>query len=129
MNYEDMSDFEINTKVALIKYQGLIQLESEGDGVFVSRVDDKYDFVNIVHSNFNPCNNPSDAWLIIVENAISIQPVHYVAAGGYYKLSEIKYWTAWATNRQSVDSFTEDKNPLRAAMICFLKMKDAENER
>ena len=132
MNYEDMSDFEINKAVLLIQ-------DVDDDIESITCRNTKLKCINSVAivkfkgieepARFNPCNNPSDAWPIIVENAISIQPVHDVAAGGYYKLSEIKYWTAWATNRQSVDSFTEDKNPLRAAMICFLKMKDAENDR
>ena len=125
MNYEDMSDHEINMAVTCIENncQGWSVL-GDNSGFYHCGVDGNGYYEQAA---LDYCNNPSDAWPIIVENAISIQPVHDVAAGGYYKLSEIKYWTAWATNRQSVDSFTEDKNPLRAAMICFLKMKDAEN--
>ncbi|AUR83203.1 NinX [Vibrio phage 1.032.O._10N.261.54.F5] len=124
VKYEDMSDFEINTKVALIKYRGLIQLESEGDGVFVSRVDDKYDFVNIMHSNFDPCNNPSDAWPIIVENRICVTSPTLCSKSNFWHAS-------WNENGgkqlKGLIAFSA-KNPLRAAMICFLKLTDATHD-
>lgn len=112
MNYEDMSDFEVNKAVSDIVHLNLFQLDSNGNGVFVSRSTDKYDFVNIVHSNFDPCNNPSDAWPIIVENRITVSPYDDKTQG----------WSATF----DTSFFVDEDNPLRAAMICFLKMKDAE---
>ncbi|EIV2913297.1 DUF2591 family protein [Serratia marcescens] len=56
------------------------------------------------------CNNPADAWPIIMENKISI---NYWREG---KLEADKYGCHIA----------RDENPLRAAMIVFLMMKDAE---
>jgi hypothetical protein len=59
---------------------------------------------------FDPCNNPADAWPIIVANKISINH--------------------WRTGEWTADSFGGDyvfsDTPFRAAMICYLMMKDAE---
>ena len=61
-------------------------------------------------TRFNPCNNPADAWPIIVANKISIN--HWLSGE----------WTADSFGGDFVFSDT----PLRAAMITYLMMKDAE---
>ena len=68
---------------------------------------------------FDPCNNPSDAWSIIVENKITISPQD----NGFE-------WEASHGLDENLNSKFEewDKNPLRAAMICFLKMKENEEK-
>lgn len=54
-NYEDMSDFEINCQVAKANN-------------WTSK-----SFIHEIHSGeWNPCQNPSDAWPIIDENNITI---------------------------------------------------------
>lgn len=57
------------------------------------------------------CNNPSDAWPIIIENKICINA--YGSGDGWSSTTDTSF-------------FVDDDNPLRAAMICFLKMKDNE---
>ena len=75
--------------------------------------------LDIMLSDYDPCNNPADAWPIIVANKISIL------------IDEtVDYWSsALVHDFCDTDAFshgTSDNNPLRAAMIVFLMMKDAE---
>jgi hypothetical protein len=72
----------------------------------------------------NYCNNPSDAWPIIVENGICITSPTLCSKSNFWHAS-------W--NENGGDSLRgliafSDKNPLRAAMICFLKLKDATDD-
>ncbi|RJT47219.1 phage protein NinX family protein [Rahnella woolbedingensis] len=65
-------------------------------------------------SKYDPCNNPADAWPIIMANHIGIMPFKSGAA------------TAWPTSIGLLSNFhVKHENPLRAAMICYLMMKDA----
>ena len=61
---------------------------------------------------FDPCNNPEDAWPIITNNFISVIPS--------------AHRDIWFADGQGGET-TFDTNPLRAAMIVFLMMKDAKN--
>ncbi|MGW9903211.1 phage protein NinX family protein [Cronobacter sp. 153480017-3] len=58
------------------------------------------------------CNNPADAWPIIVENKISI------SNGGAER---------WTANDVGIDNLYKDKNPLRAAMIVFLMTQESQD--
>lgn len=64
------------------------------------------------------CNNPADAWPIITENKISIYAMSETDARGK--------WGAEAFYPSETYHFND--NPLRAAMIVFLMMKDGEND-
>lgn len=121
MDYSQLSDFEINKLVAyalgnadvgrpfdeisgtacrftVFKNSGL---NREGEIVMRPMTVTK-DF----------CNNPEDAWPIIADNHIGIAPYPSEAF-------------AWSSRHGMVsDLSTEDKNPLRAAMVVFLMMKD-----
>lgn len=133
MKYEEMSDFEINKLVVLA-------IDSDGDIESVTQRKSKLKCISnqaLVKIKgvdglepFNACNNPSDAWQIIVESGISVM----MTAGSCGDL-----WTCGVANfhdgswdfdnektGEYVDFETYDDNPLRAAMICFLKMKDAQ---
>lgn len=118
-NYNDWSNSEINHAVAravdglhnhkntaidcyvsggIVREQ--VRIWSDEDGEWYSK---------------NYCNNPSDAWPIIVENNIAVVPYRHTLP------------CAWPTAFGMTSKFTtEDKNPLRAAMIVFLMMKDAK---
>ncbi|MBN5380733.1 DUF2591 family protein, partial [Serratia marcescens] len=63
------------------------------------------------------CNNPAYAWPIIFENKISIISMY---SGG----------DSWQVDAGEDEEFVirNQTNPLRAAMIVFLMMKDVENE-
>ena len=104
MNHEEMSDFEINKRVA--EAVGM-ELSSDHSGAYVGVVRRSIGSrPNYGHVNY--CNNPSDAWPIIVENKIGIQHFN----NGMWQ-SHCKY-----------DSVCHNTNPLRAAMIVFLMMQE-----
>lgn len=103
--YTELSDFEINKKVAARYYQNKDFIEAYKD---VEKV--------FVDGNlYDPCKNPSDAMPIIIENKICL------TVGDSDDI-----WVA-DTTRSLESSFNE--NPLRAAMEVFLMIKDAENEK
>ncbi|MBT0394872.1 DUF2591 family protein [Morganella morganii subsp. morganii] len=124
--YRDKSDFEINCQV-------LATFEPDIEHMCLSN--DKKSFY---HCGFDGngfyettipdyCNNPADAMPIIIENKITV---------AYDKLYET--WCAhvgsvmgdgdWDYSIEPVINYCDD-NYYRAAMICFLMMKDAENEK
>lgn len=112
-NYEDMSDFEINKAVALI-----VGAKFNDDGEPVRFVEcDTGAYADFNEIEFDPCNNPSDAWPIIDENNITIindHPSMRLAvndAADYY-------------NGSSGIIASSDENGFRAAMIVFLKMNE-----
>lgn len=108
-DYSKMSDFEINKEVALS-----LGIEVVGwDGKIYGGLERNIDNVTSVIGVIDYCNNPSDAWPIILENNIWIQP-DMIGDG---------FWHCMDCND---DIHAKDKNPLRAAMIVYLMMKDEE---
>lgn len=99
-DYSKMSDLEINIMVSKSLYG---ELSNWHKGELNEGVVDY-------------CNNPSDAWPIIVENNIAIVPCRHAIP------------QAWPTKFGIASKFlVEDRNPLRAAMIVYLMMKESEN--
>ncbi|WP_272564691.1 phage protein NinX family protein [Providencia sp. PROV270] len=96
--YTGLSDFEINKKVA-----EKLRLNFK-DGVIVKNGEWFY---------FDPCNNPSDAMPIIIENGISMVRVNNT-------------WSARQFNNRCIE--INGDNYYRIAMETYLLMKDAENE-
>lgn len=120
--YSKLSDFEINKRVAMALNIDMHFFISESEDSFDSEVlpsemgpiwQTSADMVlKYSPSNgncFNPCNNPSDAWPIIVENRIRINPILY---------------TKWMAEDYLEDVSSCHENPLRAAMIVFLMMQE-----
>ena len=106
MNYEELSDFDINKLVA--KNLGLVS----------PSVPDGKKSVIWVH-NGNPmrgdkdvdyCNVPNDSWPIIMENKISIS----------FRDDKLQ---PTAKQYQTPENTVTGANPLRACMIVFLKLK------
>ena len=62
---------------------------------------------------FDPCNNPEDAWPIILQSKISI-----------FALDD----DDWGARGYNCIIRSINPNPLRAAMELFLKMKEIEND-
>lgn len=119
--YRDKSDFEINKAVA-DNYLPCDYRYNENDKIveligidlsceFGSCIDIEKEHV---YGKFDPCNNPADAMPIIIENGISMVRVN-------------NEWSARQFNNHCIE--VNDSNYYRAAMICFLMMKDAENEK
>lgn len=69
-DYSKMSDFEINKAVALSLGIEVV----EWNGKIFGCVERNIDNVTSVIGVIDYCNNPSDAWLVISENRISLRP-------------------------------------------------------
>lgn len=118
-DYSKMSDFEINKLVAIAT--GHKQLGSLG---WRGLKDGEFNEVMVRGplkiGGFDPCNNPADAWPIIVANNIDV-------------IQDNGQGCALATN-SAIQMFlgddvhiSQDENPLRAAMIVFLMMQESKN--
>ncbi len=107
MKYNDLTDYEIN-KLVTMKLFGFIESEySEVSGNFHKGDPKNKNYkVGVIHDY---CNNPSDAWPIILDNMIDIS---------FLKCEQN---TALSSNG---DDYVRDKNPLRAAMIIYLMKGD-----
>ncbi len=110
-NYSEMSDFEINKRVAKLRNKNYNSISRFRNSQSVC-VD--YNFsLKVV----NYCNNPSDAWPIIVSNGIDIR---------FENVNENE-WFCGASCKDDQDSYEpwfSDPNPLRAAMIVYLMMSE-----
>lgn len=104
MDYSKMSDKEINREVQKLTGMGCMS----GDGVLIV-ADGRW-------RRFDPCNNPADAWPIIVENKINIEWHEWKG----------EEWKSYALNNAMMKSCYDDK-PLRAAMTVFLMMQELAN--
>lgn len=112
-NYKEMSDFDINCKVALI-----VGATFNDDGAPVRFVEcDAGAYADFNEIEFDPCNNPADAWPIIDENNITIINDHPSVRLAVNNVSG--YYNGFSG---IIASF--DEKPLRAAMIVFLKMNE-----
>lgn len=121
-NYNEMSDFEIEVEVTKILFPFVLDdgytFCGSRDGFIYSREDRKEHKSSgnrLICTIKNYCNNPQDAWPIIIDNGIALFPRAI--------REDLKLWQASAP---LVGGF-RDENPLRAAMICFLKVKEVEN--
>ena len=107
MNYEKMSDLQINLLVA-----NAIGVDAaENSGVVFGAVKHEGENVVSVIGAVDYCNTPSDAWPIILENKITI-----FSPNGTHDDS---LWMA-----ELDESHMFSANPLRAAMIVFLMMQE-----
>ncbi|HIH9462892.1 TPA: phage protein NinX family protein [Klebsiella variicola subsp. variicola] len=114
-DYSKMSDLEINKRVA--ELIGGFCFYNDGTPYKLEENScPAYSGVDFDEIEFDPCNNPADAWPIIIENHIAVVPYQHTLP------------QAWPTSFGLVSKFTtEDRKPLRAAMITFLKMQESKN--
>ncbi len=125
-DYSKLSDFEINCKVAnalgMTKHFFFLDAEDEFDDDIEPSErgpiwQTREHFVNGYRPSngnpFTPCNNPSDAWPIIVDSGIGIR--------------KQKSNGLWVATQEGGSYPKYDDNPLRAAMIVYLMMKESEN--
>lgn len=116
-DYSKMSDFEINKLVAIAT--GHKQLGSLG---WRGLKDGEFNEVMVRGplkiGGFDPCNNPADAWPIIVQNGISVE---CITVNRHEKMWRALFKPAYVRHKQN------NKNPLRAAMIVFLMMRESKN--
>lgn len=126
-DYSKMSDFEICGYVSMHEHGfSWIEFDDEMSSHVKCGNEGSPGFAIVEVKDY--CNNPSDAWPIIVENSISI--VSYgVEFSAEYGWSAFYGGVCVNYNHEIVSNFEiecSDKNPLRAAMIVYLMMKDEE---
>ena len=115
-NWQEKRDIEINAAVtAIVKNCG--EWEFNGRNFSHCGIDGGGYFVQDI---IRYCENPSEAWQIIVENKISI-------------MNDGEDWEASIDfdgdlekhgTDETLSKYYEDKNPLRAAMIVFLMINE-----
>lgn len=128
-DYSKLSDFEINSAVHNAKLSEPYSLVFMGDDRIAwtkengdKIITDKVPYTkNGVHDY---CNNPADAWPIIVGNLISVEPDYE-----FIDPSEEQVFASGAWISEHYDGIGGliqhvEINPLRAAMIVFLMMQD-----
>lgn len=71
---------------------------------------------------FDPCNNPADAWPIIVENRISLMFDKSTEEG-----DDAQWCLASSPCDQYIVDYVSESKLLRAAMIVFLMMQEKIN--
>ncbi|WP_311746753.1 phage protein NinX family protein [Proteus penneri] len=102
--YTELSDFEINRRIA--------EMDTKNRYVYFEKEQTIFrKFNNGQTQKFNPCNYPTDAMPIIIENEISM----------------IKSSGGWMCCHGSVGN-VERESLYRGAMEVFLMIKEAENE-
>ncbi|HCZ8716791.1 TPA: DUF2591 family protein [Proteus mirabilis] len=108
-SYNKYTDLQINELVATrLKKKCLLTEES-----VLAYMDSGY-------RTFAPCNNPTDAMPIIIENKISLRSPTITDRWKAEFVDEYGNYVGYIR--------ALNKNPLRACMEVFLMMKDAENE-
>ncbi|HGH4643569.1 TPA: phage protein NinX family protein [Enterobacter roggenkampii] len=108
MDYSQLSDQEINVQVARIIHPEREVIESK------SRPPSACVIGHLPSKWLDYCNNPADAWPIIVENKIGLTPPMHD-----------ENWEAMTFDKFGYVNKNEyNANPLRAAMIVFLLMKE-----
>lgn len=123
-DYSKMSDTEIAQKVFFwlsndfCPNGGLAHINK--DGFFF------FDNGN-VKRKFDPCNNPADAWPIIVANLIEVSPDYDFTDESEQELHATGLWTAKHVEVDGKSYYQSHQNTLRAAMIVFLMMQEPKN--
>lgn len=123
-DYASMSDFEINSAVHNALLDKPYELTFHGGGKITWKDKERggvweTGIVGYTKNGLHDyCNNPADAWPIIVENGITL-----AFQDGNWWADNLAYWVDGV--EWSIGGII-DKNPLRAAMIVFLMMKEGE---
>ena len=127
MNYESMSDFEINKAVAETLGKNVSELDDSSPLGMTSKYHEQYPnttwvqdmerdgmFVNRPVTpwyQYSPCNEVEDAWPIIIENKITID------------MSGALHCFALNKTDGHVKYFSSPDQALRSAMTVFLMMQ------
>jgi len=112
MDYSQLSDFEINKRVADIVMNGTWRVRpshpdnATGGWLYGSNGIQTYDLPDY-------CNNPADAWPIIESNYIALHP--------------LKHKSVWIAVSDDQEHTFRDAKPMRAAMVIFLMSKESFN--
>lgn len=111
INYSELTDFEINKRVASRLYSQccLDFLEDEGKVLLLHG--------NFIKTEINFIKDWADAGPIIEKHKINLKFYHYS------KFWHADIWNHEETKNAQISPACRDKSPLRAAMILFLMIK------
>ncbi|HBT0444737.1 TPA: DUF2591 domain-containing protein [Klebsiella pneumoniae] len=125
-DYSKMSDFEINKMICDVFWHDLRKSPECENKSFPQNTSIVYMHNGYGGFSRDYCNNPADAWPIIVGNKLSL-------------INADDKWLC-VTEGDAIDGIAGDpvhmiysdggvehENPLRAAMIVFLKMQESKN--
>lgn len=122
MDYSKMSDLEININVAELLHPGKKFTAAysffQPEGPAVQWICGYAEYIKADY-----CNNPADAWPIIIDNKLSLNNYGETWEASFEHDEPVG---AFGTD-EVVTSGVEDKNPLRALMIAFLMKVEIEN--
>ncbi len=114
MNFDDMSDFEVNKELALLVNN--YRVFTDADTYVYLDTDDE--------SIVDYCNNWGDIGPLIERYEITINTPSYSCYG---------VWETCLTGSDGDDGLIchsyADKNPKRAAAICIIKLLESSNEK
>ena len=120
-DYAAMSDFEINSAVHNALLDKPYELTFHGGGKITWKNKDsgmviETGIVGYTKNGLHDyCNNPADAWPIIVDN--------HIAVANFGDGNSASWSTKWG---MVSNFYAEGENPLRCAMVVFLMMKEGE---
>ena len=121
MNYEEMSDFEVNGYVSMHMH-GFSWIEFVDGCASHVKCGNECSPGFAMIEVYDYCNNPSDAWPIITSNSIAIFETA-VAGGDVRWVATTNLDKSWlGYGAEGFDCY--HNNPLRAAMIVFLMMQE-----
>lgn len=110
-DYKAMSDFDIQQAVL-----------RETWGKHPVRLLGKM-MLDITLSDYDPCNNPADAWTIITNNLIGIEPDYEFIDESEEVVLPTGLWIAEHSGDNKFFQYVNE-SPLRAAMIVYLQMME-----
>ena len=115
MNYEEMSDYEINRAVAACFLPCDYEPSDESETVFLLGPTGYAEWKSC--GKFDPCNNPSDAWPII----------EWIFNEGLaIVMNNEGVMTSVLGKRHNHQYFDLEGDPLRCCMIVYLMMQEVE---
>lgn len=108
-DYNTLSDFEINKRVAILLNHECFEFERVFDTSRVLGFDDEFSI--LVDADY--CNNPADAWPVIEQVWDKLHEPVYDSENKYADCVWNAYQSAYLCG------------PIKAAIICYLKMNEA----
>lgn len=117
MDYSKLTDQEINMLVAKIQHPDKNFIESKTRPPSVV-------LLNHINNWVDYCNNPEDAWPIIAKCKIDISWGDNTPAPDEWGYADARCLNS---KLDEFEHYEKSGNALRAAMIAFLKMQDANH--
>jgi hypothetical protein len=131
MNYDNMTDTEINKSVA--KCLGRLLTPPEGfEVVTIGNVLSYYDDQRVIwQCHFDYVGSPEESWELMIDNNISLHKDAELQVYTAFLATENGYTSfGFGENRQHIDIkcniSVPDESPSRAVCICYLMMQEGK---